>query len=120
MARKQRQHGERFVSLTHDMLKSEAWRLMSPQAKAVYLELCRRFNGRNNGEISYSVREAEHIGLAKSIAARALASLEGLANHDSYMADLDHEITVVRSADVGAAVTEIATLRAQLSGPQVG
>ena len=53
-------------------------------------------------------------------AERALASLEGLANHDSYMADLDHEITVVRSAYVGAAVTEIATLRAQLSGPQVG
>ena len=53
-------------------------------------------------------------------AERALASLEGLAHQDSYMADLDHEINVVRFAYVGAAVTEIATLRAQLSGPQVG
>lgn len=30
------------------------------------------------------------------------------------------EIEVLRDAYVGAAVTEIATLRAQLSGPQVG
>jgi hypothetical protein len=36
------------------------------------------------------------------------------------MADLDQEIAATRSAYVGAAVTEIATLRAQLSGPQVG
>lgn len=51
---------------------------------------------------------------------RALASLEGLTDHDAYLADLDREIAVARSAYVGAAVTEIATLRAQLSGPQVG
>jgi hypothetical protein len=51
---------------------------------------------------------------------RALASLEGLDNHASYMAGLDHEIAVARSAYVGAAITEIATLRAQLFGPQVG
>ena len=51
---------------------------------------------------------------------RALASLEGLADQDSYMADLDQEIAATRFAYVGAAVTEIATLRAQLSGPQVG
>ena len=51
---------------------------------------------------------------------RALASLEGLANQASYMAGLEHEIAVARSAYIGAAVTEIATLRAQLSGPQVG
>lgn len=53
-------------------------------------------------------------------AERALASLEGLADLDSYMADLDNEIAVTRHAYVGAAVTEIATLRAQLSGPQLG
>ena len=34
--------------------------------------------------------------------------------------DLDDQIAVVHIAYVGAAVTEIATLRAQLSGPQVG
>ena len=51
---------------------------------------------------------------------RALASIEGLSANSAYMADLDHEIAATRSAYVGAAVTEIATLRAQLAGPQVG
>ena len=50
----------------------------------------------------------------------ALASIEGLASDSAYMADLDEEIAVRRSAYVGAAVTEIASLRRQLSGPQFG
>jgi hypothetical protein len=36
------------------------------------------------------------------------------------MADLDQEIADTHSAYVGAAVTEIATLRGQLSGPLLG
>jgi hypothetical protein len=36
------------------------------------------------------------------------------------MADLDQEIAPTHSAYMGAAVTEIASLRGQLSGPQVG
>jgi hypothetical protein len=36
------------------------------------------------------------------------------------MADLYDEIAEVSAAYVGAAVTEIATLRAELFGPQVG
>ncbi len=51
---------------------------------------------------------------------RALASIEGLSGNAAYMADLEHEIAATQSAYVGAAVTEIATLRAQLSGPQYG
>jgi hypothetical protein len=61
-----------------------------------------------------------HIHLQDLQAERALASIEGLASNAAYMADLDQEITATRSAYVGAAVTEIATLRGQLSGPQVG
>jgi hypothetical protein len=38
----------------------------------------------------------------------------------TYMADLDGEIEVTTSVYVGAAVAEIATLRAELFGPQVG
>ena len=53
-------------------------------------------------------------------AERALASMEGLASESAYMADLRHEIAAASQAYVGAAVTEIATLRAQLSEPQVG
>ena len=53
-------------------------------------------------------------------AERALASVEGLSNDSAYMSDLEDEIAATRSAYVTAAVTEIATLRAQLSGPQLG
>jgi hypothetical protein len=61
-----------------------------------------------------------HTHLKELQAERALASIEGLASDSAYMADLDQDIAQARDAYVGAAVTEIATLRAQLSGPQVG
>lgn len=51
---------------------------------------------------------------------RALADIEGLSGDSRYMEHLDEEIAEVTQAYVGAAVTEIATLRAELSGPQVG
>jgi hypothetical protein len=51
---------------------------------------------------------------------RALASVEGLSGNSAYMADLDQEIAATHSAYVGVAVTEIATLRAQLFGSQWG
>jgi hypothetical protein len=53
-------------------------------------------------------------------AERVLASLEGLGSDRAYMADLADEITATRHAYIGAAVTEIAELRALLSGPQAG
>jgi hypothetical protein len=53
-------------------------------------------------------------------AERALASLEGLTTDSIYMADLEDEIANARNAYVVAAVTEIASLRSQLSGLQVG
>lgn len=53
-------------------------------------------------------------------AERALALIEGLEDSAAYMADLDGEIAAIRRAYVVAAVTEIATLRAELSGPQLG
>ena len=51
---------------------------------------------------------------------RALASAAGLAADGAYMADLDSEIADTLDAYVGTAVTEIATLRAEISGPQAG
>jgi hypothetical protein len=61
-----------------------------------------------------------HTHLLELHAERALASIEGLAVESLYMADLDGEIEATARAYVGAAVTEIATFRAELSGPQVG
>ena len=60
------------------------------------------------------------VRLKELQAESALASIEGLASDSAYMADLREEIAAESHAYVGAAVTEIATLRAQLSGPQVG
>jgi hypothetical protein len=53
-------------------------------------------------------------------AERASAARAGLTSNRAYMTDLDDEIATVTSAYVGAAVTEIAVLRARLLGPQVG
>ena len=44
----------------------------------------------------------------------------GLGNNALYMADLENDIEQSHAAYVGLAVTEIATFRGQLSGPQVG
>lgn len=51
---------------------------------------------------------------------RELAAIEGLDRDRFYMADLDNEISAYRNAYTGAAVTEIASLRAALGGPLVG
>jgi hypothetical protein len=61
-----------------------------------------------------------HADLLELQAERALASIEGLAVDSVYVADLDGEIEATARAYVGAAVTEIATFRAELSGPQLG
>jgi hypothetical protein len=47
---------------------------------------------------------------------RALAVATGLNGNRTYLDDIDEEITGVQDAFVGLAVTEIATLRAELSG----
>ncbi len=61
-----------------------------------------------------------HARLELLLLERALAAVEGLAADPAYMADLDDEITATRRAYAGTAITEIATLRAQLSGPLQG
>lgn len=69
--------GERFVQLWHRMLRSPAWQACTANERAIYLEIAARYNGSNNGLISYSVREAA-VGLriGKSTAASALKGLE--------------------------------------------
>jgi hypothetical protein len=61
-----------------------------------------------------------HNELIELKAERALALTEGLGRVRGYMADLESDIELLERAYVGAAVTEIASLRAELFGPQVG
>ena len=48
------------------------------------------------------------------------ATLAGLADHPVYQADLREEMEQAQVAYTAAAVSEIASFRAQLSGPQLG
>jgi hypothetical protein len=51
---------------------------------------------------------------------RALAHLIGLIHDADYVADLEDDIASSTDAYVGLAVTEIATLRAELGGANFG
>ena len=51
---------------------------------------------------------------------RATALLAGIATNDLYRSHLLDELEAVRGAYVGAAVTEIASLRAALGAPLAG
>lgn len=53
-------------------------------------------------------------------AERAAAAAWGADAIPAYLEDLQREIDDYRAAYVGAAITEIASFRALLSGPQVG
>lgn len=69
--------GARFVKIDHWLMDTEAWRSLNPACRAIYLELVRRYNGHNNGEISLSVREAARLlHIAKDTASKALNELE--------------------------------------------
>jgi len=69
--------------------------------------------------ITVTAAEArDHV--AELEAERALAEVTGVAEIHSYISDLDQELEVWRELCVISAVTEIATLRGELFGVQVG
>jgi hypothetical protein len=42
----------RFLRLTHDILNSPAWEGLSAQARAVLIQIAKRYNGKNNGRLA--------------------------------------------------------------------
>jgi DNA-binding transcriptional MocR family regulator len=48
----------RHVQLQEWLQQTEAWRSLTPGPRALYIELKRRFNGKNNGKIYLSHRDA--------------------------------------------------------------
>ena len=63
--------------LRHDMIDSAAWRSLSPNARCVWTQIMRRYNGNNNGDIPLACREAsEYCNISKSTAARAFIELQ--------------------------------------------
>ena len=67
----------RHVRLYHWIMRTQAWKALKPLDRAVYVEIASRYNGSNNGLISFSVREAAiAMQLTKSPAAIAFKNLE--------------------------------------------
>jgi hypothetical protein len=57
----------KYLALPHHMLNSAAWKSLSATARAIYIDMAKRYFGTNNGRIAYSVRcavDEMRIGLA--------------------------------------------------------
>jgi hypothetical protein len=66
-----------FVAIERYIMRSTAWRALSPVARAVYSEVGYHYTGENNGRIVISVRGiAASLGISKDTAGRALQVLE--------------------------------------------
>ncbi len=74
-----RNEAARFVMLNHWMLDCDAFSRLRPMARALLLELARRYNGVNNGMIGLGEREAvARLAIAdRKAVRRAFAELEG-------------------------------------------
>lgn len=66
----------RHVRLYRWLTNSAAWRSLSPVERCVYLEIAKRFDGKNNGFIAFSVREgAVELHISKMTVSRAVSRL---------------------------------------------
>src|SRR5438105_266912 len=71
--KRRRKGGPRFVQLFWGVLDSSAYLSLPPMARAALVEVCRRYDGSNNGRIILSVREAaERLNCNKDTAGIAL------------------------------------------------
>lgn len=60
----------RFVRLDYSMLCSNAYRALSVQARSLLIEICMLYNGKNNGSLYLSVRDAaDRMGVSDLSAA---------------------------------------------------
>jgi hypothetical protein len=67
----------RHVRLYHWMMQTAAWKGLSGNQRAIYVEMAARYNGSNNGRIPYSVRDAAAaLRIGKATAARDLIVLQ--------------------------------------------
>jgi hypothetical protein len=65
-----------WVQLEHYLLECAAWKALTPNARIVYIEIKKRYNGRNNGMLALSSRDAgDAINASHNTGARALREL---------------------------------------------
>lgn len=63
-----------FIMLPNKMIDSEAWKGLSCYARAVYIEIRRKYNGSNKDNLSYTYREGIKI-MARNRFSKALKEL---------------------------------------------
>lgn len=67
----------RHMRLYHWLTKSAAWRALTAVERCTYIELAKRYDGKNNGFIALSCRDvAEELQISKGTASRALLRLQ--------------------------------------------
>jgi len=59
--KKKRKNSPPFIMLPNKMIDSKAWQELSCYARTVYIEIKRRYNGKNDRNLSYTYREASKI-----------------------------------------------------------
>jgi hypothetical protein len=79
MSKRNKESQDRYIQLHHYMLRTDAWKSLSPPARAVYVQIAFRYNGVNNGRLALSVRDAaSECNVAIGTAARAFKELTSL------------------------------------------
>lgn len=65
-----------YLPIPYSMARHPAWRSLSGPAVKVWIEIRCRYNGRNNGQLSLSLREAASLlGMSQTTAKRAFEEL---------------------------------------------
>jgi hypothetical protein len=76
MGKQRTDKADRYFQLHHYMLKTDAWKALSPPARAVYIQIGSRYDGFNNGRLAFSVRDAaSECDINKDTAGRAFHEL---------------------------------------------
>ncbi len=66
-----------FIKLDREFVQSEKWQTLSAAARSLLIEIWALYNGYNNGDIPYGIRQAaKSLGCGKSTAMRKFAELE--------------------------------------------
>jgi hypothetical protein len=68
--------GNRNLHLEHWLLDSAAYKGLTNQAKCILIELMRRYDGGNNGRISFGGPNGAYAGFSADVTERALTELE--------------------------------------------
>ncbi len=67
---------DRHVRLYHWLMRSPAWKSLPGLSRALYAELAKYYNGKNNGKIGYSARQAaDDLQITPGTASRHLRIL---------------------------------------------